>query len=134
MSTRPYSETLHDAIKAPGVAVGYLAESWQESVNEQDNSIFLNALRKVAEAHVPDGGWLDISSAPKDGTHILLWNEDDGIHEGWWDKAEYDEGWYTFIVYSESWTHWRQMLATPDVCRKCGHKHDDSVDSIEPIV
>lgn len=59
-------------------------------------------------------GWRDIATAPRDGTHILLWNKDDGMHEGWWDKAEYNEGWYTFIVYSESWTHWMPIPAAPD--------------------
>jgi len=47
MATRPYSETLSDALKDPADAAAYL----QAALAEEDEEGFLLALRTVAEIH-----------------------------------------------------------------------------------
>lgn len=45
MATRPYSETLHEALKDPRDAAAYL----EAALTEEDEEGFLLALRTVAE-------------------------------------------------------------------------------------
>lgn len=47
MATRPYSETLHEALKDPRDAAAYL----EAALAEEDEEGFLLALRTVAEVH-----------------------------------------------------------------------------------
>ncbi len=47
MTTRHYSETLHEALKDPRDAAAYL----EAALNEEDEEGFLLALRTVAEIH-----------------------------------------------------------------------------------
>lgn len=63
MGTRPYSETLKEALKDPLDAAAYL----ETALNEEDEEGFLLALRTVAEAH----GMADVASRAGVGRESL---------------------------------------------------------------
>lgn len=56
--------------------------------------------------------WLKINTAPKDGTRVLLW-EDDNVYAGKWE----DDCWHSFcgqpVVYTPEPTHWQPEPLPP---------------------
>lgn len=62
-----------------------------------------------------DGGWKDISTAPKDGTHILVWNHDRQEPEvAWWINHGEKWRWYTYDnAYLDGWTEYWQPITPP---------------------
>ncbi|TXH44453.1 MAG: DUF551 domain-containing protein [Desulfurellales bacterium] len=54
--------------------------------------------------------WKDISTAPKDGTHVLLWVEDGGWYVGGWNGKSWDDGNYFDSLAA---THWQPLPPPP---------------------
>lgn len=67
-----------------------------------------SALAAIIAALTPQ--WQPISSAPRDGTRVLLWNSADGGHAitGAWRLASAED--------HETYTHWMPLPAAPEAC------------------
>lgn len=57
--------------------------------------------------------WRDISSAPKDGTEILLGTLKDGrwfhIMSDWWTSRDHGSFWHAWCRYDFNPTHWMPL-------------------------
>ncbi len=66
----------------------------------------------------PQYEWQPIETAPKDGTHILLFIESK-IIEGWWEKREYDGPWPMVLEL------WKTIWLSEHGCGCCAEDNDD---------
>lgn len=62
--------------------------------------------------------WRDISTAPKDGTHVLLVNDRGSMWIGWWNSVFFREGpkrgaWTDGVWGLMDVTHWQPLPEPP---------------------
>ena len=61
--------------------------------------------------------WREIDTAPKDGTHVLLYFPDgEGAHEGWWAWTRPDRWWVANTCYECEFgepTRWMPLPEPP---------------------
>lgn len=87
----------------PGLATSRFQALWNE----------IERLRALSERR---DGWMDIASAPKDGTRILLYERIFGIRVGSWLSDEYFAGWSkdgTKLGFNGGATHWMPLPEPP---------------------
>lgn len=127
-------ESIHDEITVRAHPDGDI-EVWQGPHEMTVESVALPALIAALQAAMPDGGWLPIESAPKDGRRVMLWRGECG--EGSWAEmviAEWFEGAWRWpddreepsthgewseddliegYADNESFTHWQPLPPPP---------------------
>jgi hypothetical protein len=83
--------------------------------NQDDNQLHLESLKNAFDVAL-QSMWTTIDSAPRDGTHIYVYNKHDGYTICWWDSyvemstQETIYGWMSDLCVSmggfERPTHW----------------------------
>lgn len=98
---------------------GYLNEaaSLLQSAKAQIPALIASlraANERVRELEV-EREWLPIETAPKDGTHILLWqrSQENQIYEGWYACLALWEGWQDSWDSEPEPTHWQPLPKPP---------------------
>lgn len=94
----------------------------------------------VATATVVDAGWQDIATAPKDGSPLLIYAEDLGIHIGSWETHFGRSGWAVgsddtapedcYTVWAEP-THWRATPTPPAGGSDGPHKRAETSSGVQ---
>lgn len=89
-------------------------------VFSDEHSDFARSLKKadaiLAALTSAPSGWRTIDSAPKDGTHILLYQPSCGQFEGWWHDAwprACEEYWMDYADSEPEPTHWQPLPSAP---------------------
>lgn len=117
----PRSETITLPVDARGDDIRELAQRiMNEGHSSADESLEEYKVRLercvgylTAFASRPVHGWLDISTAPKDGTRILVTTKSDHIMIVWYEENFGMNGWVSYPgAYGCEPTHW-QPLPTP---------------------
>lgn len=67
-----------------------------------------------------EAAWsLDMSAAPRDGTHILLrWADSDSVAEMWWNKQQGWIGWHGWHPDEQEPVGWMAIPRWPGVKRR----------------
>ena len=70
-------------------------------------------------APTPADAWQPISTAPDDGSHVLLWDQSVGLLQGWMDRdGQWCHAWDgEYIPRPEALTHWRPLPPPPKEMR-----------------
>lgn len=68
-----------------------LAEKFKQLISEHHLEQFMTELLATYQAHV---GWEPISTAPKDGTEIIVMDGMGGIHGAMWTTFHGTTGWF----------------------------------------
>ena len=89
---------------------------------EKDVIDFREKLELLNQSNPPQLEWLDIETAPKDGTNILITNKANDTfvchyREGFWYSDFYDGYDYGYL-FSEP-THWRPLPKPPEENEQC---------------
>ncbi|MGW9066956.1 hypothetical protein ACWGPO_22965 [Achromobacter animicus] len=102
----------------PAQATKVMQDAWDSAPSNEDADVeFHGAYRAMLDA-APNApavdGWLDIASAPKDGSRVLIWHPDycAPITAQWYGS----EGWKLDSDISPFWiqpTHWMDLPAAP---------------------
>jgi hypothetical protein len=88
----------------------------QEVIVIQIKATMRAALTAALEGSVGEPAWQTIETAPKDGTHITLYETDRGAFEGWWHDAwprACEEYWMDHADSDPEPTHWRPLITPP---------------------
>lgn len=108
-------------INSRGLFEGYIRQARGEHEKQQAQGVD----ERTPSDEAAHADWQDISTAPRDGTKILLLDEN-GCGSGYWHIDGWMADWGNYYEYEPEATHWMPIPALEKHRqRREGYPHDD---------